>query len=517
MMSGTLDDALWRICGSAPERTALRSGGDALTWADFERAAGAFAAGLVEAGVRRGDRVAVALPGGIPAAVALYGTLRAGAAIVPLSPAIKRDRLAGILGDCEAAMLICTPSVAAMVGEAPARGIAVAGSGGSPDTHAFGDLLSHPPLERGPSLEVDLAAILYTSGSTGTPKGVTLTHRNMTFAAASIASYLEMRADDRVLSVLPLSFDYGLYQLFLCVHTGATLLLEPGVGYPGHLVSLIAEHGVTGLPGVPTLFRVLLSLSARGDGGWPGVRFLTSTAAALPPDTIQRLRARFPGARLYSMYGLTECKRVSYLPPAELDRRPGSVGVAIPGTEVWIEDEDGRRLGPGQVGELMVRGPHVMQGYWRDPAGTAERLREGRWPWERTLATGDLFRTDAAGFLYFVGRRDDLIKCRGEKVWPREVEDVLAAAPGVLNAAVVGVPDGLQGQAVWAHVSPRPGARLQAHELHQFCLDRLESHLVPTRIVIHQELPMSPNGKIDRRALAGMHADESAPVPAARP
>jgi long-chain acyl-CoA synthetase len=202
------------------------------------------------------------------------------------------------------------------------------------------------------------------------------------------------------------------------------------------------------------------------------------------------------------MYGLTECKRVSYLPPDQLDARPTSVGIPIPGTEAWIEDDQGKRLGPGEVGELMVRGAHVMQEYWGDPKATLERLRPGRWPWERVLATGDLFRSDEEGYLYFVGRRDDIIKSRGEKVAPREVEDVLHQSPEVKEAAVVGVPDRLLGQALVAHVSPKPGQTLEPEALQIFCSRRLEDFKVPQHVVVHEQLPRTANGKVDRLALA---------------
>ena len=202
------------------------------------------------------------------------------------------------------------------------------------------------------------------------------------------------------------------------------------------------------------------------------------------------------------MYGLTECKRAAYLPPEQLDARPTLGRIPIPGTEAWIEDEDGNVLGPGEVGELMIRGAHVMQGYWNDPETTAERLRPGRWPWERVLATGDLFRSDEEGYLYFVGRRDDLIKSGGEKVVPREIEDVLHSAPGVREAAVIGMPDRLLGHAVHAHVSPHPDAALDEAALRMYCAEHLEDYKVPRRVLVHDQLPRTSNGKIDRQALA---------------
>ncbi|MRV72390.1 AMP-binding protein [Duganella sp. FT92W] len=503
---GSLTCALRRNVAERPDHLAIWTSGRSLSYREFEDLARRFAVGLLASGVERGDRVAIALPNGIEATIAIYGVLLAGGAFVPLNPTIKADKLAAILANCAASALIGTASIADMLAPAmtaqPGLRVIVTGNEVPGNMLSFDRLLEQDGAIGPAPLAVDLAAIIYTSGSTGVPKGVTMTHQNMVFASSSISTYLRMTADDRILSVLPLSFDYGLYQLLLCVHVGASLFLEPGIGFPGTLVRTITTHGITGLPGVPTLFQVLLSLPALDEYDWSALRFLTNTGAALHRSTIQALRTLMPDASLYAMYGQTECKRVCYLPPAEIDRKPDSVGIAIPGTEVWIEDDTGRRVAPGEVGELMVRGPHVMQGYWNDPERSAKRLRPGRWPWERILATGDLFRQDAEGFLYFVGRSDEIIKSRGEKVSPREVEDRLLEAPGVLDVAVVGVPHTILGDAVWAHVSPRPGISLDARGLQQFCQARLESHLVPYKIVIHEQLPKTPNGKIDKRALA---------------
>lgn len=505
MTLGALDDALSRSAATTPERTAVRCGDRELSYRRLEVAAATGASGLAALAVQRGDRVAIALPNGVDAVVAIYATLRAGAVIVPLNPSIKPTKLARILSNCSAAMLICEASLAQMgrdvLGTLPHLRVVIAGRETIENLPALHELTTCGSRDTSSAIESDLAAVIYTSGSSGAQKGVMLTHRNMTFATASITQYLEMTGSDRVLSVLPLSFDYGLYQLFLAVEVGATLLLEPGVGYPGRLVGLMIEQEVTGLPGVPTLFNLLLTLPGFADRDWSHMRFLTNTGAALGRKTIQRLRDCFPGARLYSMYGLTECKRVSYLPPEELDRRPDSVGIPIPGTEAWIENAAGERIGPGQVGELMVHGPHVMQGYWNEPIRTRERLRAGRWPWARTLATGDLFSCDEDGFLYFAGRSDDLIKSRGEKVYPREVEDVLRSAPGVLEAVVFGLDDERLGQAVCASVAPEPGHVLDAHELRRLCHANLEDHLVPLRIDVYPELPRTPNGKVDRDTL----------------
>jgi long-chain acyl-CoA synthetase len=277
-----------------------------------------------------------------------------------------------------------------------------------------------------------------------------------------------------VLLCLPLSFDYGLYQLLLTVLVGGTLVLEKGFAFPGRVVGLLENEGVTGLPGVPTLFGVLLGLRGLGDRELPALRYLSNTGAALSVTTIAGLRETFPAARIYSMYGLTECKRVSYLPPHLIDVKPASVGVPIPGTEVWVEDSEGNECAPGEIGELIVRGPHVMQGYWND----------------------------AEGHLYFVGRKDDMIKSRGEKVAPREVEEVLYAVPGVRDAAVIGVPDALLGSAIHAYVSVFEDAELDERTLKRACAAKLEDYMVPQRIEIRDELPRSTAGKIDKLVLS---------------
>ena len=496
MSARTLSEDLRAAAARDPGAPAVVTAQRTLSYGELDESADGLALGLAELGVARGDRVAVVMPNEADAAIAIYGVLRAGAAFSPLNPTIKQDKLGHVLADSGAAAVIC---------DAERAGVVRAAMADASEIPVVTDVAEHirdtgpPPV---PPLSVDLASVIYTSGSTGDPKGVTLTHGNMTFAADSIIEYLQMERSDRVLCVLPLSFDYGLYQLLMSIRVGATLILERGFTFPGRVVRLLEEHRITGLPGVPTVFQVLVSLRGLADRELPDLRFLTNTGAALPAPTIAAIRRTFPNARLYSMYGLTECKRATYLPTEQLDARPTSVGIPIPGTEAWIEDADGNVLGPGEVGELLIRGAHVMQGYWNDPEMTAKRLRAGRWSWERVLATGDLFRADDEGYLYFVGRHDDLIKSGGEKVYPREIEDVLHAAPGVREAAVIGVPDQLLGFAVYAHVSPQPETSLDEVGLRTYCSERLEDYKVPRRVIVHDELPRTANGKIDRTTLA---------------
>jgi acyl-CoA synthetase (AMP-forming)/AMP-acid ligase II len=256
---------------------------------------------------------------------------------------------------------------------------------------------------------------------------------------------------------------------------------------------------------VPTLFALLLRYPDLLRGRLAGLRYITNTAAALPVAHIQALRAAFPQARLFSMYGLTECKRVSYLPPEQLDQRPSSVGIAIPNTEVYVVDEAGCCLLPGEVGELVVRGAHVTRGYWRAPELTAQRFRPGAIAGETVLYTGDLFRMDADGFLYFVGRKDDVIKSRGEKVSPREVENSVCHLDGVAEAAVVGIPDELLGQAILLVVAPRAGSELTEREVRAHCMRTLEDFMLPKYVQIVSELPRTANGKVDKQRLSEAH------------
>jgi acyl-CoA synthetase (AMP-forming)/AMP-acid ligase II len=290
--------------------------------------------------------------------------------------------------------------------------------------------------------------------------------------------------------------------MIMSVRQCARLVLERSFGFPTEFLNLLNKEHVTVFPGVPTLFALVTRFSARPVGGISTVRTVTSTAAPFPTSQLPGLRAMFPAARIFSMYGLTECKRCTYLPPEDLDGRPDSVGVAIPNTELWLVDDDGQRLGANQVGELVVRGATVMLGYWGDPGATTRVLRPGPLPAERVLYTGDLCRFDDEGYLYVVGRKDQVFKSRGEKVAPSAIEAVLLAVPGVREAAVVGVPDDLLGNAIKAFVVLEDGSNLDDNALRRVCQRRLETVLVPTVIQFVDALPTTDNGKIRRQDLA---------------
>lgn len=500
----TLAQELRTSCATRPEHIAVVDGNRRMTYEQLGREAGGFATALSAMGVRRGDRVALVLQSGIDCAVALYGVVLADAAFVPLDATAPEERLAHLLAHCGAVVVVCDGSTVDRVRGAVSRlphrpEVVLAGAGARGDL-LLTELALLPVRPPGRLLDVDLATVVYTSGSTGPPKGVTFLHRNVTFVAGAVITSLGLVREDRILSVLPLSHTYGLYQLLMSVRLGATVVLLPRRTLLGPVVRSLEDEAITVLPGVPTLWQVLVSLNGLAGRRLP-LRVLTNAGAALSPLLAEQVRRTFPAARLYCMYGQTECKRVCVLAPEQLTRRSASVGRPLPGTEAWIEDDDRNVVGPDVVGELVVRGDHVMQGYWRDPDATAAKLVPGRLPGDRALRTGDLFRSDDEGYLYFVGRRDDMIISRGEKVAPLEVELVLSTAAGVREAAVVGWPDERSGQVVVAHVSALPGHELVPAELRAWCAAHLEEVRVPRHVVVHQELPRLSNGKLDRLAL----------------
>ncbi len=501
-----VQDFLYNSAERFPDKTALVCGDRRLTYAQVEAQANRLAHALMAHGVERGDRAAIYLPNSVEAVVAIFGTLKAAGTFVVVNHTTKRDKLAYILNNCRATALVTSARNASLALEVHAAvpslkftvlsGKRAAAVAEGQVLYAFDDLLTAYPATRPacPAIDQDLACLIYTSGSTGDPKGVMSGHNNVVFASGSVIQYLENTPDDIVINVLPLSFDYGLYQLLMVFRFGGTLVLEKSFAYPAAILKKMEAERVTGFPGVPTVFAILLQMDL-GPYDLSSLRYITNTAAALPPSHIMELRAKFPWATLYSMFGLTECKRTLYLPPEQLDKRPGSVGVAIPGTEVWIEDEEGNRLGPGVGGELVIRGSHVMRGYWENPAATAKCYRPGPTPGERILYSGDLFKMDEQGYLYFVSRKDDIIKSRGEKVAPKEVENVLYGIEGVVEVAVVGVPDLILGQAIKAFVV-LDSVALTEKDVLRHCRAHLEDFMVPQAVEFRDSLPKTTSGKI---------------------
>jgi long-chain acyl-CoA synthetase len=494
-----VEHLLSRSARRFPTKTALIAGPVRLSYAELDAQTTALAAELQQRGIKRNDRVLVFMDNAAEAALAVFAVLKAGATFSPINASTKADKLAYIVENCRPTAILTQKKLGPVADTAIAgRDVAVLVAG---STEWDAALAVTTPVAPHGGIDVDLAMLIYTSGSTGQPKGVMMTHRNIDAASDSITTYLENTSDDIILNVAPLAFDYGLYQLLMAVRMGATLVLEKSFAFPAAIFETMRREKVTGFPLVPTMAAMILQMRDSQALEVPTLRYITNTAAALPEEHIHRLRAMFPGTALYSMYGLTECKRCTYLPPSQLDKRAGSVGIAIPNTEAYVAGDDGEPVANGVIGELVIRGPHVMQGYWENPAATAERIRPGRNAWEKVLFTGDLFYADGEGYLYFVGRKDDIIKTRGEKVAPKEVEAALHAHPGVAEAVVVGVPDPILGQAVKAIVVLADPA-VSEGELVRHCARLLEDFMVPRSIEFRTNLPKTDTGKVSRRLAA---------------
>ena len=511
-----LHDYIIHSASRLPDKDAVVCRGERLTYGEIDARSNALANTLVAGGVKRGDRVLVFADNTLETVVSFWGVLKSNAVVSVVNPLTKTDKLAYLLNDCRATALITDAHLAKVfepsVAESAHLGaVIVSGNYGSDQLAALpggthweaalaADRTAPPPRSNN---ECDLAAIIYTSGSTGDPKGVMLTHRNMLTAATSVSSYLEYAEDDVVLAVLPLAFDYGMYQMLMATRVGARILLERSFTFPAKVLNEMVAERVTVFPGVPTIFAILANLKNLDSYDLSAIRAVTNTAAALSAKHITMLREMFPDARVFSMYGLTECKRCTYLPPELIDIKPGSVGIAIPNTELWLVDDDDNRIGAaGVVGQLVIRGATVMRGYWEKPESTAKKLRPGPNPGEMVLYTGDHCKLDEDGHLYFVGRMDNVIKSRGEKVAPKEVESVLDNLPEVKEAAVIGVDDEILGQAVKAFVVLQDGVTgVDAKWIQRECQKRLENFMVPKYVEFRDVLPKGQTGKIQKTEL----------------
>jgi amino acid adenylation domain-containing protein len=500
-----------------PERTAIVAGERRLTYRELDETSTRVARGLIALGVERGDRVAIQLENCVETVIAIYGVFKAGAAIVMVNPSTKAQKLSYLLSNSRASALVVGAATRETMGGVALppslrATILVGSQADQSGDHArvpwdaLADTPSSEPLtDRG--IDLDLAGLLYTSGSTGDPKGVMLTHHNITSATSSIASYLKLTQDDVVFNVLPLSFGYGLTQLFPIVMVGGCLVIEKGIIYPHVTLTRMAAHRATGFAVVPTIATSLLNLDL-SKYDLSHLRYVTNAGAGMPTEVVRGMRKALPHVQLYLMYGQTECLRALYLDPEQTDQRPDSVGRGMPNQELMIVNESGAEVGPNVVGELVVRGAHVMTGYWERPEETAKKLRPGRLEGERVLYTGDLFRRDEEGYYYFVARQDDIIKSRGEKVSPREVENVIYTLPEVLEAVVAGVPDARLGQAVKAYVVLKPGAVLDVRDVKHHCAASLEDYMVPSFVEFLSELPKNERGKVAKRELvATSHSD----------
>ncbi|HEU0224005.1 MAG TPA: acyl-CoA ligase (AMP-forming), exosortase A system-associated [Steroidobacteraceae bacterium] len=513
-MTELLHDLLPVAAAAAPDRPALIDRERAASYAELHRLVDRAASGLTALGVLRGDRVAVLMPKRIEKVAALVAVMKAGAIAVPVNALLKSPQVGHILRDSGATALVTTaarmPDLLAELGVLSGlRAIVVVDDAGD----AFGGLAVTPwtqltasqgPLAGRPAAD-DPAVIFYTSGSTGKPKGVVVSHNNLVVGARSVAEYLQCRPDDRVLAVLSFSFDYGFNQIATTLQAGATLVLLD-YRLPQEVLLTIERERITALAGVPPIWIQLAALD------WPPqaartLRYITNSGGAMPRATLDRLRRLLPETHIHLMYGLTEAFRSTALPPSELARRPDSIGRAIPNAEVLVLRPDGRPCEANEPGELVHRGPLVSLGYWNDPVRTAARFRpvpgqpaDAREP-EREVWSGDIVRRDAEGFLYFIGRQDDMIKTSGFRVSPTEVEEE-AYASGLVRAAVAfGVPHERLGQAIVLVASPAEDAGPDEERLMDALKRRLPRFMLPLRVEWRGSLPRNPNGKYDRARL----------------
>lgn len=507
-----------------PEAPALAHGQEHWSYAQLASAVSAAAAGFMALDLQRTDRVGIWLEKRVETVVASFGAPAAGGVMVPMNPLLKPEQVVYIAQDCNVRVLVTSPERLALLApvlaqcpdlrhvvltELPAQPPALPAA---VSLHGWAALLDTPPRPGHRVIDTDLCAILYTSGSTGRPKGVVLSHRNMVAGAKSVASYLENGPQDTLLAALPLSFDAGFSQLTTAFHRGARVVL---LNYllPRDVLRAMEREQVTGLTAVPPLYIQLTQLE------WPAtigehLRYFANTGGRMPRETLAALRARVPRARPFLMYGLTEAFRSTFLPPEEVDRRPDSIGRAIPNAEILVLREDGSECGPDEPGELVHRGALVGQGYWNDAQKTAERYKllpagiggrqAGLMLPEYAVFSGDTVRRDAEGFLYFVGRRDEMMKTSGYRVSPTEVEEVLYASRLVGECVAFGVEHAALGQSIQVIATAPEGAvALDVDALLAYCRVHMPAYMVPHGVEpAVGPLPRNPNGKIDRKLLA---------------
>jgi acyl-CoA ligase (AMP-forming) (exosortase A-associated) len=519
-MSELVHDFIFQSATKTPEADALVYGDERLSYRELAAMVQAAAATLLAAGLGRGERAAVYLEKRIDNVTALFGAALAGGVFVPVNPLLKAEQVAHILADCNVRVLVTSPErlrlLQSVLAHCPdLRAVLVVGAYQGLEGLAVPDgvlLRAWTAQEQGQAsalparrIDADVAAILYTSGSTGKPKGVVLSHRNLVAGARSVAGYLELTPRDRLLAVLPLSFDYGLSQLTCAFLAGATAVLLNHL-FPRDVLAAVEQHRITGLAAVPPLWNQLARLA------WPqdcSLRYLTNSGGAMPGATLALLRGALPRAQVFLMYGLTEAFRSTWLPPSELDRRPGSMGRAIPNAEIMVVRPDGTPCGVDEPGELVHRGALVSLGYWNDPVKTAERFRPvpGQDPalplTEMAVWSGDTVRRDADGYLYFIGRSDDLIKVSGYRISPTELEEAVYALGSVDEAVAFGVPHPELGQAIVLLATASAPDAPTPEALRKACQRRLPAYMVPSHIEVRTDaFPRNPNGKIDRKSLA---------------
>lgn len=500
-----------------PDKEALVHGEQRLSYREVARRTSGLAKGLRRAGLDRGDRIGIYLDPTVSQVISIFGISEAGGVFVPINATLFPEQVGHIVKDCGMKGLITTPAklstLAAILPQLSTLDFVILTGEENVETalpiHRLEELcdLSTAPEWREDIVSKDLAAILYTSGSTGKPKGVMLSHSNVIAGSTIVSTYLGITSNERILAVLPFSFDAGMNQLMTAFEQGGTIVLINFV-FAREVVQVLLKERITGLAGVPTLWSLLAQPSSTlRKQPLPDLRYITNTGGVMPQAVLAVLREALPITKVVLMYGLTEAFRSTYLPPDELDRRPTSMGRAIPDTEILVLNENGRLCKPGEIGELVHRGPTVSLGYWNRPEDTARALRPNpllppeMGDCEKVCYSGDLVKMDDEGFLYFVGRRDTMIKSSGFRISPSEVEEVFFQSGKLRGAAVIGIPDDTLGQVIKAFVVSKDGSALDTQGLLAICAEKLPRYMVPKFIEVLEELPKTSSGKVDYPAL----------------
>ena len=517
-----LGEALIRSASNNPLKTAIISKDVAYSYVELKERAENLAGHLIISGINKGDRVAVYMDNSWQTVVSIYGIMLSGGVFIVINPQTKADKLKYILEDSETNVLISSSTQKndlsiALMEISKIKEVIINGSIEQVKKYSHFELSDFEKvistkhsLPYFPAIiPNDLAALIYTSGSTGFPKGVMMTHQSMVFTSWSLIEYLRLSPDDRIILLLPLAFDYGLYQLIMSVTIGGTLIVEQSFVFTASIYKNINKYQPTVFPGVPTVYAMMIASNKENGLSFPGIEKITSTAALLPAEFIPDLKKLFPNALIFKMYGLTECKRVCYLEPELIDLKPASVGKAIPGTEVFLLSPEGDLVPVNEPGILHIRGPHVMLGYLNKKELTAEMLKDGKLPGEKILCSNDWFKIDEDGFLYFQGRNDDIIKTRGEKVSPVEIENIIYKIPGVREVAVLGIADRVMGESIVVFVTNHDSFTLTEKDIQRACMAQLESFMIPQKVHFLTEMPKSSNNKIDKSKLKEYLKSES--------
>ncbi|MCF8107509.1 MAG: acyl-CoA ligase (AMP-forming), exosortase A system-associated [Desulfohalobiaceae bacterium] len=525
----TLADCLRNSAARYPNKPFLVHKGRSLSFAAVCNEVAQLASQLISLGLSKNDRVVVYMEKSPEEAVSIFAIQLAGGVFIDVSAQHKPQQLAYIIQDSGASVLLTTSQKLPQLRDclrqcSTLQSVVIPGEKSVQEdmpipviSHAFWEG-SSTSTAWPKTTEKDVGAIIYTSGSTGKPKGVVLSHRNLVAGAESVCGYLENTSEDRILSVLPFSFDYGLNQLTTSALCGCTCVLLNYL-FPNDILKALGAHSITGLGLIPPLWMQLLQ-KEWNQAQAPALRYITNTGGALPEAAVRKLRTRLPQTSIFLMYGLTEAFRATYLPPDQVEKRPTSIGKAIPNAEIWVLNQKMEHCRPGEEGELVQRGSHVALGYWNRPEETAKRFRNnpfslsGQPMPEKVVFSGDRVTKDEEGFLYFVCRPDDMIKTSGYRVSPTEIEEVLYSTGEVKHAAVFGLADDILGSIVVAVISARDGRTPDPKKLLNACRENLANYMVPREIFIWEELPLNANGKIDRSLVRSLLQQEQMPLKA---